>query len=126
MKSMIGSNVQYRPITLADFVQFYGQERSVGTISGFAFFVDGELSGVAGVEIRKGYFYAFSDIKEGANVSKLTIWRCAVMVRNWLRERKCDMYACANENIEGAPRFLHRLGFVRKDSFYVMEASWQE
>lgn len=113
-------NVQYRPITVADFDQFYGADRPRGTVKGIAFLIDGEVSGVAGVELRNGFFYAFSDIKENANVGKLTIWRCAVMMRDWLRGLGVDVYACASI---GSDRFLMRLGFIRKGEFFVMEAA---
>lgn len=120
---VVGSHVRYRPLTLDDFSQFYNVESPRSTVKGLAFLIDDEVVGVAGVEIRKGFFYAFSDIKENVNVSKVTVWRCAIIVKDWLRELKTDVYACASEHFDGAPRLLQRLGFTKKDGFYVMEAA---
>lgn len=128
MKNMIGSSgvlrgsdVVYRPITLADFTQFYGYDRPIGTISGFSFLRDGQVVGVAGIEMRKGVSYAFSDIRGEAE--GVTIWRAALLVRDWMLQRGIDVYACANEQIEGAGGFLQRLGFRKIGEYYVMRTS---
>ena len=124
MKSMTGNNsVTYRPLTLADFEKFYGEYRTTSSVRGIAFFVDGKLSSIAGIKYEKGFFYAFSDIDGNVKVSKQTIWRCAVLVKEFMKNIKVDVYACANEEIAGAPAFLKRLGFEKKDNIYVMEAT---
>lgn len=120
---MKGSSVHYRPITLDDFSQFYNVASPRGTIKGVSFLVGDEVVGVAGVELRKGFYYAFSDIKENANVNKITVWRGALIARDWLRGLGVDIYACASEQIDGAPLFLAKLGFIKKDGYFVLEAA---
>lgn len=124
MKNMTGnSGISYKPIELSEFQAFYPDYKLERSIRGMAFYLNGELSGVAGVKYEKGFFYGFYDMKENVNINKQTMWRCALLFKSFIKSMGFDVYACANESIARAPLFLSRLGFKKLDGLYVLEAT---
>lgn len=120
MKKMTGSNVMYKNITIEDFKSFYSGRLPNGTVQGYSFFIDGDIVAIAGVERNKGILYAFSDIYKDAALEKMTIYRGALIVREFLKKFKTDIYARANADISGARSFLSHIGFREVDDMYVM------
>jgi hypothetical protein len=93
-------------------------------LRGFSFYLDGELSGVAGVMYcRSGYFIAFSDIKNHVNVEKMTIWRCTLEVIKMIDKMKIPVFADRDTTKGNSAAFLKKLGFVQTslDGMYYRE-----
>lgn len=79
---------------------------------------DGEVSAIAGVHLTPGGVLIFSDLKDGLDVPKLTIWRATLEVFEKIKNLKMPMFAvCTGEFMNSGP-FLERLGF---ESHGVME-----
>lgn len=114
--------VTYSPITREDIEHFRGDTCNGQTVRGLAFFVDGELSGIGGVQYSKDGILAFSEIKEGVTVSKATVWRCTKLVMEMIDKRKLPVCAISDPDHKTAPSFLERLGFLpvkdMGDSFF--------
>jgi hypothetical protein len=118
MKQIAGSNVKYKPISLDDYEQFYGDSPLPKSIRGVSFFLDDSIAGVAGIKYDGYYFTVFSDMKDGIIVPPITVWRATKIVMDMVNNLKCDVYAIKNPDIEGACAFLNRLGFVDIGGIY--------
>ena len=57
---MQGSDVYYRPITFADYDEFYPHIPLPRTVKGVAFIKDDEAVGIAGIQHNGCYFTVFS------------------------------------------------------------------
>ena len=111
-------------MTAEDFKEFYGVDKVPFTVRGYAFFLEGKLAGLGGVRYDGQHLFAFSDIKDDVEVSKITIWRCTKLVMDIIDKMNVRVVAQADCNRETADRFLKRLGFVKyhDEGFYVREA----
>lgn len=113
---MTGHNIEIRPITSQDILAFYGHGLRE-TVRGWSVYLDGELAAICGITIGHGIMVAFSEVKPGLEVPKITIWRTA----NDLMDRIKTLgykrfFAVASPSIPGAPAFLERLGFIHVES----------
>lgn len=99
-----------KPLTQAIIDEFYGEGVSF-TIKGYALYLDGKLVGVAGVRFVGSGRIVFSEIKEGVNLPKATVWRCTRLIMSMIDKMKIPVEAYADCNKETAPAFLKRLGF---------------
>lgn len=123
MKSIQGSDrVKYKPISLDDYKEFYGDRPLPKSIRGFSFFVDNSIAGIAGIIYDGSYFIVFSEMKDGIIVPQLTVWRVTKIVMDMVKNLKCDVYAIKNPDIEGACAFLNKLGFVDIGGIYKRSA----
>lgn len=114
--------VTYRPITLDDYRQFYGDLVLLRSIRGISFFLDHSIIGVAGVRYDGSYFTVFSEMKDGIIVPHVSVWRATKIVMKMVDDLKCDVYALKNPEIDGASIFLNKLGFVDVGGIYKRSA----
>ena len=103
------TRVEIRPATAADIEAYYGQKAD-RTVRAHVAVVEGELAGIGGVTVEQGRMMAFCDIREGAQVGKLTVWRTAKAIMEKLATGG-PLAARPDPTKPNAPRFLQRLGF---------------
>ena len=99
-------SVTYRPSVKEDIVDFYGCVPV--TMRSISFFLDGELAAIGGYKVQDGVVVIFSDIKEWAKTHKQSVWRCAKIVREFVKKTDAIIYAVA-ENCD----FVSKLGFCK-------------
>lgn len=119
--------IEIRPTTQADIVAFSGH-RSQKTIRAFTVLLDGEVTCIAGVTIEPDGVMAFSDLREGLQVPKMTIYRYAKQLADLIRGWGLPAAAVADPNRPNSDRFLERMGFC-----YIIDSEegkvfgiWQE
>ena len=99
-------NVEIKPITLADYRHFFGDEPK-RTIRGYSFFLDGDMVAVFGAILERDGTMLFSDMKAGIGVPKITIYRWSKKALKLIDDMKQPLYATTL----GAGKFLSSLGF---------------
>lgn len=104
-----------RPASEADLIEYYGGKPKQ-TIRAIMFYEGDKAVGIGGVKNEAGYFIAFSEIKDGANVSKQAIWRATMKVMNMIKELGVTVYAVPESPSSVA--FLERLGFAEDGAAY--------
>lgn len=98
-----------RPVTSEDMRRFYGSHER--TVRAVAVELDGELVCIAGVAIEKGKIEAFSDLREGIDVPKITIYRYAHKIMRWIMDLQLPVMVTSNPERPNSHRFLVSLGF---------------
>lgn len=78
--------------------------------------VDGDVRAIAGVLPTPDYLLVFSDMKAGADLPKLTIWRGALRLMERIAALNLPLLA-VETNCSGP--FLQRLGFLPTDDYGV-------
>lgn len=105
-----------RPIKSDDILAFYGHGLR-RTVKGWAVDYNGDLAAICGVTIGRGPVVAFSEIRPGLDVPKITVWRTAKKLMQNIEDQGFKMvFALASPKLPGAPAFLERLGFVHDES----------
>lgn len=108
METLTGNpRVGYRMATADDIEAVTGQ-KSPYTCRAYAFFYDGVPVALGGYKLENGNFVVFSDIKEGVDAPKMTVFRCVLKVMEMVRAKGLSMYAVA-EN----PELCEKIGFKR-------------
>jgi hypothetical protein len=103
---MTNYNVELKPITVSDYVHFF-KEHPKRTIRGYSFFLNGEMVAVFGAILEKEGTMLFSDMKDGIDVPKITIYRWSKKALELIDDMKQPLYATTLH----AGKFLDRLGF---------------
>ena len=104
-------NIEIRPANAADLLSFYGKP-SAKTVRAFCISKNGEVGAIAGITISPEIITFFSDMKDGVEVPKMTVWRVSKEIVRRVRKMNLPIYAIENCNKPTAKRFLERLGFV--------------
>jgi hypothetical protein len=109
------SSVSLVPATEEMIREFYGSNppRTVRAIAGVR---DGEVLGVGGYYILGRRVFVFSDIKPEAMKEKKAIVRATKIVLGMVRKSGIPGMAIADDGIEGAEKFLSRIGFEKQPS----------
>lgn len=94
-----------RPATASDIHEFYGRT-TASSLRALAIEWNGGLAGIAGVTIEPNGFTFFSDMKPGIYPPKITIWRVAREIMEWVKTLRLPVGASTDN-----PHFLDRLGF---------------
>lgn len=108
-------NIQIKPSTPSDIKAF--QENIDYTVRAWSVFLNGELVCISGVQITDQFLLAFSHVKQGLAVPKITIWRTGVLL--WKKIKKLgysQIYAFADADIPLSGNFLRRIGFHKVDT----------
>ncbi len=109
---MKNSEVIIRPLNMRDIKEFYPDKKPERAVRGWAAEYDGRLACIAGVTRVNPYdLLAFSDVMQGIQAPRLTVWRTAVKLFGNIKSLGLDVIADPNCNIGRAPEFLKRLGF---------------
>jgi len=103
--------IEIKPSTAEDVALFFGRTLP-RTIQAVSVWRDGQLDAIAGVAIEEGKIEAFSDIRKGISVPKITVYRVAKEIMKMIRTRKTQVFAIADPNIPTSERFLESLGFT--------------
>ena len=98
--------IEIKPITISDYVEFFGVKPE-RTIRGYCFYLNGERVAVFGALIDKKVTMLFSDMRDGIDVPKITIWRWAKKALGMISDMKQPMYATS----KSSGKFLTSLGF---------------
>lgn len=101
---MSTGRIANRPATAADAALFWGRNPPVA-IRAWVLDVDGEPAAIAGYFLNGTHAVMFSDIREGATIPKMTVWRESAA----LMERMTLPAICVATGSSG--RFLKRLGW---------------
>ncbi len=109
------TNIKMRPVTPEDMRSFYGSHER--TVRALAVELEGELVCIAGVALEKGRVEAFSDLREPVNASKITVYRYARKIMQWIMELKLPVIVTSNPERENSHRFLTSLGFSPIETF---------
>lgn len=99
-----------RAATKQDVDSFYGGTMG-HTMRAWAVDLDGELVAIAGVIRQPLVMIAFSSMKQGLDVGKLTIWKTALQLWGHIMALGYPVRAIAHPDIPGSGAFLERLGF---------------
>lgn len=108
---MTRDRVKIRGATRADIDAFY-DGKLTKTVRAWVVEIDGELAAVAGVIREPLVMIAFSSMKPGLDVSKITIWKTALRLWDNIRALGYPVRAIAHPEIPGSAAFLERLGFL--------------
>lgn len=103
--------VKSRPSTKEDILLVTGEKDIPSTVRAITFLLDGEPAGIGGLRYEKGYYLAFSNIKEDINVSKATVVRCGLEVIKMIKSMGVTVFAVKSNALPNADRFLKMLGF---------------
>jgi hypothetical protein len=109
------SNVVFRETTKEDMLSFFNLETLPFTVKALTFLLDGDIIAISGVRYSGGGFLAFSDIKEGVSLNKITIYRGALEVMKMLKSLNLPLEACPKD-FHTAPKFLTKLGFTQNST----------
>ena len=109
---MSRSNVIFRESTKEDMLSFFNLDSLPFTVKALTFLQDNDIIAISGVRYSDAGFLAFSDIKEGVILNKITIYRGALEVMKMLKDLNLPLVAIAKD-IDNSPRFLDRLGFSK-------------
>jgi hypothetical protein len=106
------NDIEIRPATMGDLVTFYGRlpEKTVRAV---AVLKEGEIACVAGVTIERGIVTAFSDVREGVTAPKITVWRVAKKIADYIRSLNLPVMAVSDPRLPCSDKFLESLGFTR-------------
>jgi len=107
--------VELVPATEEMIVSFYGRI-PYQTIRAIAGIRDGEVIGIGGYHVLHRRLFVFSDLKPEAMKEKKAIVRAARKVLAMVEKSGIPGVAIPDENIEGAERFLSRIGFEAQPS----------
>jgi hypothetical protein len=100
--------IKLRPATRQDFIDFSGRPPS-STMKVWVIDRDGDILGMGGLCFFESKCVAFSDIKEG--VPKKSVLRCALKVKEMIKEYGQEVWAIRDKKRETSKRFLEYLGF---------------
>jgi hypothetical protein len=107
---MSRSNVIFRETTKDDMLKFFNLDSLPFTVKALTFLLDDDIIAISGVRYGDAGFLAFSDIKEGVSLNKMTIYRGALEVMKMLKDLDLPLIA-SPKDFESAPKFLTHLGF---------------
>lgn len=107
---MTRREIVIRPVTRADMEKFYGTHPR--TVRAVAVELDGEVVCIAGVAIEKGRIEAFSDLREGVDVPKITVYRYAHQIMRWIMDLQLPVMVTQNPERSNSHRFLVSMGFT--------------
>lgn len=100
-----------RPAMAGDLPHFF-EAPPQQTIRAWVVDYKGKPACLAGVcRLNRYTVLAFSEIAPGVDAPKLTVWRTALKLFEHIKNTGLDVIADPDCNIEGAARFLKRLGF---------------
>lgn len=108
---MSRSNVIFRESTKEDMLSFFNLDSLPFTVKALTFLQDNDIIAISGVRYSDAGFLAFSDIKEGVILNKITIYRGALEVMKMLKDLNLPLQACPKD-FQSAPKFLTKLGFT--------------
>ena len=99
-----------RTATVDDFMEFYG---TVPPHASRAWVADykGSTACIVGVEFQPDGAVVFSDIKEGLDVAKITIWRAVLEFSEKLKSLNKPLNAVCTGEFMNSPKMLEMLGF---------------
>jgi hypothetical protein len=88
---MISSKPEIKPSTADDIASFYGAG-VLKTVRAYSVFWRGELVAVAGVMLEPTGFIIFSDMKEGIEAPKMTVWKTAKLLAEAIKKFNIPAY----------------------------------
>ena len=100
-----------RPGTQRDYLAFYGKPPLYSAKTLVAD-LDGTIIGVAGIEYRRGFLYAFSDLTPEIRQFRKALVRAGDWLLRQMIQAGVPVAAVANPNEPTAQAFLTRIGFV--------------
>lgn len=86
------------------------------TVKAFTVIYDGEPVAIAGVILEKDHFIVFSDVKEGLQAPKMTIWKTSRKLIEMIKSLNLPAIATTNNG-----KFLNSIGME-----YIMETNDKE
>lgn len=110
MKKFNLKELTYRQATLEDLVAFYGSAPKE-TTRAIIFLRGDKIVAIGGVKMEKGRVVAFSEIKPDANLSKMTIWRSALIVMEMIKTFEVPVWAAAEHKGADTAKLIKRFGF---------------
>lgn len=112
---MSRSNVIFRQTTKEDMLSFFNIDSLPFTVKALTFLLDNDIIAISGVRYSDSGFLAFSDIKKGVSLNKITIYRGALEVMKMLKSLNIPLEACPKD-FDTAPKFLSKLGFTQNST----------
>lgn len=112
---MTKDKVLIRGATKADIEMFY-EGKLTKTVRAWVAELDGEVVAVVGVIREPTVMVAFSSVKKGLEVGKMTIWKTALRFWDNIKALGYPVRAIAHPEIPGSAAFLERLGFFHVKS----------
>ena len=106
------AGLEVRPITREYIEKYCGQKNIRNTVRGYAFFLNDEYIGSGGVEYRPDSFFVFSDIAEGANINKMTVWRCSKIIIEMIKNMNVTTVATSDKDNHKAQAFVKSCGYI--------------
>lgn len=85
----------------------------------------GSTACVVGVEFQPGGAMAFSNIKEGLEVPKITIWRATLDLADKVKGLNIPINAVCNGDFLNSPKMLTKLGFTQHQTMNGEVYTWQ-
>jgi hypothetical protein len=107
-------DLHIRTATAGDIHDFYGGGVPY-TSRAWVVEVGGVPACVAGAYRANGVYVAFSCMKQGMDLPKMTIWRGALMLMDKIASMNVPVLAIPESGFVAAPAFLKRLGFVEAE-----------
>jgi len=113
-KNKLG-DLTYHNATVADLVAFYGAPPKE-TTQAIVFYRGDKIVAIGGIKREQGRVVAFSEIKPDANLSKMTIGRCAYLVMDMIRTFRVPVWAAADHKGADTAKLIKHFGFVHQSS----------
>lgn len=105
----------HRMATADDLAAFYGEPPKETTRA--IVFLDGDkIVAIGGVKRQQGRLSAFSEIKQGANLSKMTIGRMAQVVMDMIRTYQVPIWTAAEKQGAATGKLVKHYGFEHQAS----------
>jgi hypothetical protein len=99
-------NIEMRPMTLDDYMEF-AKAKPKTSVWGVSVFADGKLAAIVGAMLHKNHTLLFSDIAPWVSAPKKTIVVWAKKVMQEMAKRKEPLFATS----EKSGKLLQTLGF---------------
>lgn len=103
-------NPVIKPATKNDVINIYGMPMN-SSMKGVSVFIDGQLSGIGGIYYTKFNVMAFAHIKPLLRKYPVTIWRCAMKIKELIEASNAPVYSIADPKIEKSDDLLMKMGF---------------
>lgn len=101
------------PLTRERYETYYNHQAPKNTIEGFCFLLWDDIVGVSGIEHYKSQRIVFSEIKEDVRISKMLIYKCALFIMDYLKNKGGQYIALTKKDNERSCAFIERLGMKK-------------
>lgn len=96
--------------TKNDIINIYGMPMN-SSMKGISVFLDGKVVGIGGIYYTKHNVIAFAHIKPELRKYPVTIWRCALKIKDLIKESDAPVYSIADPRIPKSDDLLMKMGF---------------